>query len=54
MGDDDELGAVGEPTHELQEPIDVGVVERGLDLVEDVEGRRAGQEHAEDERQRDE
>ena len=53
VGDDHELGAVGEAPDELQEAVDVGVVEGGLDLVEDVEGRRAGEEDAEDERQRD-
>ena len=53
MGDDDELGAVGEAADQLQEAVDVGVVERGLDLVEDVEGARPGEEDGEDEGERD-
>ena len=53
VGDDDELGAVGEAADQLQEAVDVGVVERGLDLVEDVEGARPGEEDGEDEGQRD-
>src|SRR5215213_11331470 len=43
MGHHDELGAVGIALHELQEAIDVDVVERGLDLVEDVERARPRQ-----------
>src|SRR3954447_8005358 len=54
VGDDHELRAVGEAPDELQEAVDVGVVERRLYLVEDVEGRRPGQEDREDERQRHE
>ena len=53
VGDDHELGAVGEAADELQEAVDVGVVERRLDLVEDVEGRGPGEEDAEDEGERD-
>ena len=53
MGDDDELGAVGEAPDQLQEAVDVGVVERGLDLVEDVEGAGSGEEDGEDEGERD-
>ena len=53
MGDDDELGAVGEAPDQLQEAVDVGVVEGGLDLVEDVEGAGPGEEDGEDEGQRD-
>ena len=53
VGDDDELGAVGEAADQLQEAVDVGVVEGGLDLVEDVEGARAGEEDGEDEGERD-
>ena len=53
VGDDDELGAVGEAADQLQEAVDVGVVEGGLDLVEDVEGARPGEEDGEDEGQRD-
>ena len=54
VGDDDELGAVGVAAHELEEAVDVEVVERGLDLVEDVERARAREEHGEHERERDE
>src|SRR4051812_18712610 len=50
--DDDELGAVAERPQHLEEAVDVEVVERGLDLVEDVERARAGEEHREQERQR--
>ena len=53
VGDDDELGAVGEAPDQLQEAIDVGVVEGGLDLVEDVEGAGPGEEDGEDEGDRD-
>ena len=53
MGDDDELGAVGEAADQLQEAVDVGVIEGGLDLVEDVEGTRSGEEDGEDEGERD-
>ncbi len=53
VGDDDELGAVGEAADQLQEAVDVGVVEGGLDLVEDVEGARPRQEDGEDEGDRD-
>ena len=52
--DDHELGSVGIAAHELQEAVDVRVVERRLDLVEDVEGARPGEEHGEQERQRHE
>src|SRR3712207_9389488 len=50
--DDDELGAVAEAVDEREEPFDVGVVEGGLDLVEDVERARAGQHQREEERDR--
>src|SRR4051794_16475468 len=49
MGHDDELGAVGVPAQEIEEAGDVEVVERGLDLVEDVEGARPGEEDREQE-----
>src|SRR5258705_56934 len=48
VGDDDELGAIGEAPDQLQEAVDVGVVEGRLDLVEDVEGAGAGEEDGED------
>ena len=54
MGDDHELRPVGEAADQLQEAVDVGVVERRLDLVEDVERRRAGEENREHERERHE
>ena len=39
---------------EVEEAVQVDVVERGLDLVQQVEGRRPGAEHREQERQRGE
>src|SRR3954453_8775084 len=51
--DHDELRALGEPAHEPQETVDVDVVERRLDLIEDVEGARPGHQNGEDEGQRD-
>ena len=50
--DDDELRAVRERAQDLQEAVDVEVVERGLDLVEDVERARPGEEDGEQERER--
>ena len=50
--DDDELRAVGEAAQEREEAVDVEVVERGLDLVEDVERARPGEEDGEQERER--
>ena len=50
--DDDELGAVRVALHELEEAVDVDVVERGLDLVEDVERARPREEDGEHERER--
>ena len=52
MGDDDELGAGRVPAQQLQETIEVHVIERGLDLVEDVERARPGQEYGEHEGER--
>ena len=52
MGDDDELRPVGVAAHELEKAIDVHVVERRLDLVEDVERARAGEEDGEHECER--
>ena len=46
MRDDDELGLVGVAAEQLDEAADVGVVERGLDLVEEVERARLRQEEA--------
>src|SRR5436853_4527862 len=53
VGHDDELGSVAVAAQQLQEAVDVGVVERGLDLVEDVERARAREEDGEQECQRD-
>src|SRR3954452_10629526 len=47
--DDDELRAVGVAAQQREEAVDVEVVERGLDLVEDVERARLGQEDREEE-----
>ena len=52
MRDDDELRPVGEAAQELDEAPDVRVVERGLDLVQEVEGARPGEEEREEERDR--
>ena len=54
MRDHDELGAVGVAAQELDEAADVGVVERGLDLVEEVERARLREEEREQERDRSE
>src|SRR5215210_5383873 len=45
--DDDELRAVAVAADELEEAVDVGVVERGFDLVEDVERARPREEDGE-------
>src|SRR5439155_3447425 len=42
--DDDELRAVGVTAQQLDEAADVGVVERGLDLVEQIERTWAREE----------
>ena len=52
VGDDDELRAVGEAAQELDEAADVRVVQRRLDLVEQVERRRPREEDREQERDR--
>ena len=52
MRDDDELRAVGVAAEELDEAADVRVVERGLDLVEEVERARPREEEREEERDR--
>ena len=54
VGDHDELGAVAVAADELEEAVDVEVVQRGLDLVQDVERARPGQEDGEHEGQGDE
>ena len=53
VGDDQESG-VGPPAHLVQhiaEPGHVGVVQRCVDLVEDADRRRVGEEHRKDQRQ---
>ena len=50
--DDDELRAIRVAAEELDEAGDVRVVERGLDLVEEVEGARPREEEREQERDR--
>src|SRR5450631_4569686 len=52
--DDDELRLVAELVDEVEEAVQVDVVERGFDLVEEIEGRRAGAEHREQVRERGE
>ena len=52
MRDHDELRPVGVRTEELGEAADVRVVERGLDLVEQVERARPGEEESEEKRDR--
>ena len=52
VGDDDELRPFGELSQRLREAADVGLVERGIDLVEHAEGRRADLEHREQQRDR--
>src|SRR5690606_11532537 len=52
--DDDELRVLLELAEDLQEPAEVDVVERRLDLVHDVERRRAGLEDRDEERDRGE
>src|SRR4030095_1267702 len=48
--DDDELCAVGVLAQQRDEAADVRVVERGLDLVEQIERTRAREEQREQER----
>src|SRR4029079_5549043 len=50
--DHDELGPVGVAAEQLDEPRDVGIVERGLDLVEEGERARVGEEEREEDRDR--
>jgi hypothetical protein len=52
--DDDELRPIGIAAEELDETRDVGIVERGLDLVEEVERARPREEEREEERDRTE
>ena len=52
MGHDEQLSGAAEVLDQLQEAAKVGIVERRLDLVHDVEGARTRLEHGEQERQR--
>ena len=52
VGDHDELRLVGEAAERIGEPPDVGLVERGIDLVEDAERHRPDLEHREQQRDR--
>ena len=54
MGDGDEagVGALAHFVEQIAEALDVIVVERRVDLVEDADRRGVGQEHGEDERKR--
>ena len=40
--------------HQQAEPLDIGIVERRVDLVEHADRRGIGEEHGEDERERGE
>ncbi len=51
MGDDDELGGGGHLCDELCEAADVGLVERGVDFVEDAEGRGLELEDSDEQRE---
>jgi hypothetical protein len=51
---DEQLRLAAELLDEPEEAVQVDVVERGLDLVHHVEGRRAAAEHGEQVRQRGE
>jgi len=54
VGDDQDLRLRGEALDELQEPVQVHIVQRGLDLVHQVEGRGTRGEDREQERHRGE
>src|SRR5262245_48298316 len=51
VGDDEELGLAGELTEDAKEPVDVGVVERRVDLVEHAERARSVIEDREEQRE---
>ena len=53
VGDHEQLGVLAQLLVDLQQAAEVGVVERGLDLVEDVERRGPGLEERHQERHRD-
>ena len=50
MRDDDELCAIGVAPEQIDEPRDVRVVERSLDLVEQLERARLREKQGEQER----
>ena len=54
VGDGDEAGfrALAHRIEEIAESLDVVIVERRVDFVEDADRRRVGQEHGEDECER--
>ena len=54
MGDGDEagVGALAHRVEEIAEALDVVIVERRVDFVQDADRRRVGQEHGEDEGER--
>src|SRR5712692_6205393 len=54
VGDEDELRLARHLAHEVAEALGVGIVERGIHLVEEAEGRRVELEEREDERDRGE
>ena len=54
MGHDDELGPLRVAAQQLDEAPDVGVVEGRLDLVQEIERARPGEEEREQERDRSE
>ena len=51
VGDDDELGAIDEAIENLDETVDIGLVERGVELVKDAE--RGGFDHVDREQESD-
>ena len=52
--DDQKTGAsgVGDLTDETAEPVDIGIVERGINFVQDANRRGVRQKHREDQRER--
>ena len=54
MGDDHVagVGLAGHPVEQVAEALDIGVVERRVDLVEHADRRRIGEEQGEDQRDR--
>src|ERR1700737_1682788 len=52
VGDEEELRPVGELAQRLREAADVALVERGIDLIEDAEGRGLDTQDREKQRRR--